>query len=206
MHSGFDSTSRSLGRSAGADARDLDPPFRPTQDVTCSKGFPTLARKSAGILAFRTRDGAIEVLLVHPGGPFWRNKDRGAWSIPKGEYDGDDDPERLARREFREELGIELVEGLIALGDIRQRGGKTVTAFAAETDVDVGHIKSNTFEVEWPPRSGRRREFPEVDRAEWFDLASARSKINQAQGALLDRLESTIASRAMQNRNKAGKP
>jgi len=150
--------------------------------------------RSAGILAFRKATGTIEVLLVHPGGPFWRNKDLGAWSIPKGEYGADEKPEDVARREFREELGIELTQAMIPLGEVRQRGGKTVMAFAAEADLDLGNFRSNTFEIEWPPRSGRKREFPEVDRAEWFDLASARTKINEAQGALLDRLTTKIAT------------
>jgi predicted NUDIX family NTP pyrophosphohydrolase len=144
--------------------------------------------KSAGILAFRRTASQLEVLLVHPGGPFWRNKDLGAWSIPKGEYGPDEDPEAVARREFREELGIDMTEALLPLGDIRQKGGKVVTAFAVETDVDVGNIESNTFEIEWPPRSGRTQTFAEVDRAEWFDLASAGAKINEAQRTFLDRL------------------
>ena len=151
--------------------------------------------KSAGILAFRRSNGAVEVLLVHPGGPFWRNKDLGAWSIPKGEHGPDEDPERVARREFREELGIELTEAAFSLGQIRQRGGKLVTAFDVEGDVELTNFKSNIFEVEWPPRSGRTREFPEVDRAKWFDLASARARINEAQLILLDRLEAKIAER-----------
>jgi predicted NUDIX family NTP pyrophosphohydrolase len=152
--------------------------------------------KSAGIIAFRRKRGNIEVLLVHPGGPFWRNKDLGAWSIPKGEYDPGDDPEDAARREFREELGIEMTEDLVPLGEIRQRGGKTVKAFAVETNVDVENIHSNTFEMEWPPRSGRRQAFPEIDRAEWFDLATARTKINEAQRTLLERLETITADGA----------
>lgn len=152
---------------------------------------------SAGILAFRKRNGELEVLLVHPGGPFWRNKDLGAWSIPKGEYSPGDDPEQVARREFREELGIELTQAVFMLGEIRQRGGKVVTAFAAEADVDVTNFESNMFEIEWPPRSGRKREFPEVDRAEWFDLASARSRINETQATLLDRLADQARSAAI---------
>ena len=135
------------------------------------------------------------MLLVHPGGPLWRNRDLGAWSIAKGEYGADEDPEQVARREFQEELGIELTATVMPLGDVRQRGGKTVTAFAVEADVDATRIKSNTFKIEWPPRSGRRREFPEVDRAEWFDLASARSRINEAQRTFLDRLAMKIGSR-----------
>lgn len=143
--------------------------------------------KSAGIIAYRKR-GNIEVLLVHPGGPFWRNKDLGAWSIPKGEYADGDDAEIAARREFAEELGLELSVPLTPLGQVRQRGGKLVTAFAAELDLDVRSIRSNTFEMEWPPRSGKRQAFPEVDRAEWFTLDAAREKINAGQRPLLDRL------------------
>jgi len=147
-----------------------------------------MASKSAGIVAFRRTAGQLEVLLVHPGGPFWRNKDFGAWSIPKGEYGEGEDPEAVARREFREELGIDVTATLTALGDVRQKGGKIVTAFAVEIDIDTRTIQSNTFEIEWPPRSGRRQTFPEVDRAEWFDLVTASTKINDAQRAFLDRL------------------
>ena len=150
---------------------------------------PAMSSKSAGIVAFRTRHGKLEVLLVHPGGPLWRKKDLGAWSIPKGEYASGEDPEHVARREFREELGIELTKELLSLGEVRQRGGKTVQAFAVECDIDVKNITSNTFEIEWPPRSGRRQAFPEIDCAEWFDLAVACIKINQAQRTLLERLE-----------------
>jgi predicted NUDIX family NTP pyrophosphohydrolase len=148
--------------------------------------------RSAGILAFRKCNGIVEALLVHPGGPFWRNKDMGAWSIPKGEFGPDEDPEQVARREFREELGIDFTQAVLPLGEIRQRGGKTVVAFAAEADIDVANIKSNSFEIEWPPRSGRKQQFPEVDRAGWFDLASARDKINEAQQILLDRLQEIV--------------
>lgn len=143
--------------------------------------------RSAGILAYRKRR-TCEVLLVHPGGPFWRNKDLGAWSIPKGEYGDDEDAELAARREFAEELGLELSVPLIALGQVRQRGGKVVTAFAAELDVEVAGIRSNSFEIEWPPRSGKRQRFPEIDRAEWFALEEAYEKINEGQRPLLARL------------------
>jgi predicted NUDIX family NTP pyrophosphohydrolase len=143
--------------------------------------------KSAGIIAYRRRR-SIEVLLVHPGGPFWRNKDLGAWSIPKGEYADGDDAEAAARREFAEELELELSLPLTPLGQVRQRGGKLVTAFAAELDLDVRSIRSNMFEMEWPPRSGKRQAFPEVDRAEWFTLEVAQEKINPGQRPLLDRL------------------
>jgi predicted NUDIX family NTP pyrophosphohydrolase len=149
--------------------------------------------RSAGILAYRRKRGAIEVLLVHPGGPFWRNKDLGAWSIPKGEYGPDEEPVDVARREFREELGAELDGDLFLLGDVRQRGGKTVTAFAIEANIDIQNIASNAFEIEWPPRSGRRQAFPEVDRAAWFNLAAARAKINAAQRAFLEQLEAIVA-------------
>ncbi|MBR0905316.1 NUDIX domain-containing protein [Bradyrhizobium liaoningense] len=143
--------------------------------------------KSAGIIAYRMR-GSLEVLLVHPGGPFWRNKDVGAWSIPKGEYADEEDAEIAARREFAEELGLELTVPLTALGQVKQRGGKLVTAFAAELDIDTSSIRSNNFEMEWPPRSGKRQTFPEVDRAEWFALEKAHTRINAGQRPLLDRL------------------
>ncbi|MGY3239072.1 MULTISPECIES: NUDIX domain-containing protein [unclassified Bradyrhizobium] len=143
--------------------------------------------RSAGILAYRKRR-ICEVLLVHPGGPFWRNKDLGAWSIPKGEYADDEDAELAARREFAEELGVEVSVPLIALGEVKQRGGKIVTAFAAELDVEAAEIRSNSFEIEWPPRSGKRQRFPEVDRAEWFTLEEAYAKINEGQRPLLARL------------------
>jgi predicted NUDIX family NTP pyrophosphohydrolase len=153
-----------------------------------------MASKSAGILAFRVNAKKLEVLLVHPGGPFWRNKDLGAWSIPKGEYGPGEEAETAARREFHEELGIEMTQALLPLGDVRQKGGKVVTAFAVEADIDVDTIQSNTFDLEWPPRSGRRQTFPEVDRAAWFDLATAGVKINEAQRTLLDRLAARYAA------------
>ncbi len=131
----------------------------------------------------------MEVLLVHPGGPFWARRDAGAWSIPKGEYSDDEDPLDAARREFAEELGSRAPDGDPAdLGEIRQKSGKVVHGWALAGDLDAGAIQSNTFTLEWPPRSGRMREFPEVDRAEWFELERAREKINPAQAAFLDRL------------------
>ena len=146
-------------------------------------------RRSAGILLYRRAANDLEVLLVHPGGPFWTRRDAGAWSIPKGEYEPEDDPLAAARREFEEELGsappgTEPLE----LGEVRQTSGKLVRAWALEGDLDATAAFSNTFTVEWPPRSGQMREFPEVDRAEWFTLAAAREKINPAQAAFLDRL------------------
>ena len=149
----------------------------------------TMPSKSAGIVAFRRNQKRIEVLLVHPGGPFWRNKDLGAWSIPKGEYESGEHPEDVARREFQEEVGVEITRELLSLGEVRQGGGKTVIAYAVESDIDMANFKSNSFEIEWPPRSGRRETFPEVDRAEWFDLSAAHEKINAAQRTLLERLE-----------------
>ena len=149
-----------------------------------------MAKTSAGILLHRERDGAREVLLVHPGGPFWARKDAGAWSIPKGEYEEGDDPRACALREFEEELGSPLPAGteLTELGSVRQSGGKVITAYAAPGDLDADAITSNTFTIEWPPRSGRSQEFPEVDRAGWFSLDEAREKINQAQAEFLVRL------------------
>jgi predicted NUDIX family NTP pyrophosphohydrolase len=144
---------------------------------------------SAGILLYRERARALEVLLVHPGGPFWARKDLGAWSVPKGEYAAGEDALAAARREFEEELGSPVPPGNpLELGEIRQRSGKRVRAWALAGDLDETGITSNTLEIEWPPRSGRRIEIPEVDRAEWFELELAREKINPAQATLLDRL------------------
>mgnify|MGYP003680623394 CR=1 FL=1 len=138
---------------------------------------------------YRSRGGALEVLLVHPGGPFWRRRDRGAWSIPKGEHGPDEEPAAAAKREFAEELGLPADGPLLPLGEVRQKAGKIVTAFALAGDCDTAAIRSNAFEVEWPPRSGRLQRFPEVDRAEWFTLTAAREKILPAQQPFLDRLE-----------------
>jgi predicted NUDIX family NTP pyrophosphohydrolase len=153
-----------------------------------------MAAKSAGILMYKHNGGdEILVLLVHPGGPYWRNKDAGAWSIPKGECDEGENAEAAARREFAEELGVTPVGPLSSLGCIRQRGGKQVVAFAVPGQFDVDRLLSNTFEMEWPPRSGRKQSFPEVDRASWFSLAEAREKINAGQCAFIDRLEELCA-------------
>jgi predicted NUDIX family NTP pyrophosphohydrolase len=149
-------------------------------------------KRSSGILLYRDRDGTTEFLLVHPGGPYWTKRDEGAWSIPKGGIEGDEDSREAALRELDEELGSgrpELdAETLIELGSIRQRAGKVVDAWAAEGDFDPAALDSNTFEMEWPPRSGREVEFPEVDRADWFALEEARRKLLPAQGEFLDRL------------------
>lgn len=153
-----------------------------------------MAARSAGILLHRTRDGALEVLLVHPGGPLWARRDLGAWSIPKGEYYPGEDPEAAARREFEEELGTAVPAGEAKdLGEVRQKSGKFVRAWSLEGDLDAATITSNTLELEWPPRSGRMIEIPEVDRAEWFPLPLAREKINAAQVELLDRLGAQAA-------------
>jgi len=149
-----------------------------------------VARTSAGLLLFRRTPAGVEVLLVHPGGPLWARKDEGAWSIPKGEIDPDEDPLTAARREFAEELGTEVSGEFIALHPIRQASGKLVYAWAIESDFDVATLMSGTFSMEWPPRSGRMQDFPEVDRAEWFTIDDARRKINKAQVALLDQLNS----------------
>ena len=149
--------------------------------------------RSAGILLYRLVESAPEVLLVHPGGPFWARKDAGAWSIPKGEHDDDEDAQACALREFQEETGTALSPDRLAdLGTVRLKSGKLVAAWAVEGDLDAEAITSNTFELEWPPRSGRTQEFPEVDRAGWFRLEAAREKLNQAQGAFLDRLSELL--------------
>jgi predicted NUDIX family NTP pyrophosphohydrolase len=148
-----------------------------------------VARRSAGILLYRVARGTPEVLLVHPGGPFWARKDAGAWSIPKGEHLDGEDPRACALREFEEETGVGLPSGeLVELGSVKQKGGKVVSAWAAEGDLDTGSVRSNTFTMEWPPRSGRTEEFPEVDRAEWFGVEAAREKLVEAQTEFLDRL------------------
>jgi predicted NUDIX family NTP pyrophosphohydrolase len=141
---------------------------------------------------YRRIGSQLEVLLVHPGGPYWRRRDEGAWSIPKGEMDAGEDAGDAARREFAEETGVRLAGPLESLGEIRQRGGKRVLAFAVEGDVDVQLIKSNTFEMEWPPKSGGKQVFPEIDRAGWFDLPVAQAKILEGQRPLLDRLAELV--------------
>ena len=149
--------------------------------------------RSAGILLYRLSEGEPQVLIVHPGGPFWARKDAGAWSIPKGEHDDDEDAQACALREFEEETGTRLPAGALAdLGSVRLKSGKRVAAWGVEGDLDANAITSNKFELEWPPRSGRIQEFPEVDRAGWFGLEEAREKLNPAQGAFLDRLSELL--------------
>jgi predicted NUDIX family NTP pyrophosphohydrolase len=147
------------------------------------------AKRSAGILLHRSSNGEPEVFLVHPGGPFWANKDAGAWSLPKGEFEDGEEPAAAALREFEEETGHRVAGDMVPLDPSRQRGGKIVHAWAMPGDVDASDIRSNLFSMEWPPRSGRQREFPEVDRAGWFTLEQARGKINPGQRSLLDQLE-----------------
>jgi predicted NUDIX family NTP pyrophosphohydrolase len=151
-----------------------------------------VARRSAGLLIFRRGGDGIEVLLVLPGGPFWRNKDVGAWQIPKGMVEPDEDSATAALREAEEELGIPLKGELIPLGEIRQKAGKVVEAFAIESDLDAGAICSNMFEMEWPPRSGRMQSFPEVDAARWFGLGQAGVMMLESQRPLLDRLSGKV--------------
>ncbi|HEV7589986.1 MAG TPA: NUDIX domain-containing protein [Longimicrobium sp.] len=147
-----------------------------------------MPKTSAGLLLYRRTSGGIDVFLVHPGGPFWAKKDAGAWSIPKGEYVPGEDSLDAARREFAEETGIVPDGELVDLGVVKQAGGKVVTAWALEGDCDPDAIRSNTFAMEWPPKSGRQQEFPEVDRAGWFDLETAEEKISKGQLDLIRRL------------------
>jgi predicted NUDIX family NTP pyrophosphohydrolase len=151
-----------------------------------------VATRSAGLLLFRTVAGAVEVLLVHPSGPFWAKRDDGAWSIPKGEVGADEDPFQAALREFREEMGVAVHGDFIPLQPRRQAGGKIVHAWAARSEFDSSRLASNTFAMEWPPRSGRRQEFSEIDRAAWFPLEIARVKILKGQVGFLDELKRTL--------------
>ena len=145
-------------------------------------------KKSAGLLMYRRRDGGIEVLLARPGGPWWRGKDAGAWTIPKGEYEAPEEPLAAALREWSEETGFPANPPFIPLGEITQKAGKRVAAWAFEGDCDCAALQCNTFEMEWPPRSGRKESFPELAEVRWFTLAEARSRINQAQAEFLERL------------------
>ena len=150
--------------------------------------MPASKPQSAGLLLFRVTDNRIEILLGHPGGPFWRRKDQGAWTIPKGLIDAGEDPRAAALREFTEETGHRPAGELLSLGSARQPGGKLVHAWAVQDDWDPVGLRSNTFEMEWPPRSGKRQEFPEIDRAAWFGIAEARSRILEGQAVFIDRL------------------
>jgi predicted NUDIX family NTP pyrophosphohydrolase len=145
-------------------------------------------KQSAGILMYRFANSTLEVFLVHPGGPFWAKKDAGAWSIPKGEFDEGEDPLETAKREFQEETGFSLEGNFIPLSSLKQPSGKVIRAWALEGNCDAKSIKSNTFSIEWPPHSGKRREFPEVDRAEWLKIPQAREKILPGQRLFLEEL------------------
>jgi predicted NUDIX family NTP pyrophosphohydrolase len=153
-----------------------------------------MPKLSAGLLLYRSVQGRLEVLLVHPGGPYWAKRDAGAWSLPKGEYSAEEDPLEVAMREFREELGVDPPRDHppASLGELRQSSGKRVRAWATEGDLDVGTTRSNTFTMEWPPRSGTTREFPEVDRAGWFGLEAARRKLVPGQVGFIDRLSGLL--------------
>lgn len=153
-----------------------------------------MPKLSAGLVVYRRAAGALEVLLVHPGGPYWARRDDGAWSVPKGEYGPGEEPLAVAIREFREELGVDppAEPSPEPLGEVRQAGGKVVTAWAVPGDLDVEAVVSNTFTMEWPPRSGVTREFPEVDRAAWFGLEEARRKLVPGQVAFIDRLAQRV--------------
>lgn len=151
-----------------------------------------MAKRSAGLLVYRRTEGSLEVFLVHPGGPLWAKRDAGAWSIPKGEFDPDEDPLTAARREFTEETGFDVAGPFVALEPVRQSGGKVVHAFAVEGDCDPSRLRSNPFSMEWPPRSGHQQEFPEVDRGAWFTIDQAHDKILKAQRPLLDQLEVVV--------------
>lgn len=147
-----------------------------------------MKKKSAGILLYKFQEKTVQVFLVHPGGPFWKNKDEGAWSIPKGEFEENEDPLYAAKREFKEETGAEIDGKFVQLTPIKQKSGKVVQAWAVHGDIDASDIRSNHFEIEWPPKSGKMSSFPEVDRAGWFDLEEARVKINSAQVELVNEL------------------
>lgn len=162
-----------------------------------------MTKTSAGILLYRRSEDGIEVLLVHPGGPFWQTRDLGAWSLPKGEHDDREDAEAAARREFKEELGAEAVGPLQSLGQVRQRAGKMVRGYAMEGDLDINNVRSNDVAIEWPPRSGRTMHFPEIDRAAWFALPLAREKILASQRPFLDRLETIWKTSSRQHGQKA---
>jgi predicted NUDIX family NTP pyrophosphohydrolase len=147
-----------------------------------------MPKKSAGLLMYRRRHGVLEVFLVHPGGPFWQKKDVGSWSIPKGEYTAEEDPLEVAKREFQEETGFKPSGEFVPLTSRKQPSGKIITAWAFEGDCNASTIKSNTFSMEWPPHSGKREEFPEVDRAGWFSIPVAKEKIIKGQSSFIDEL------------------
>lgn len=152
-----------------------------------------MAKRSAGILLYRFRSNMPEVLLVHPGGPFWQKKDVGAWSIPKGEFEEDEDPLDAAKREMEEETGIKVAGDFIALTPVKQNSGKIIYVWALQKDTDAAQIMSNSFEMEWPPKSGNKKAFPEIDKAEWFSMDKAKQKINKGQIIIISELENKLS-------------
>jgi predicted NUDIX family NTP pyrophosphohydrolase len=158
-----------------------------------------MAKHSAGILLFRRKNIYPEVFIVHPGGPFWKNKDRGAWSFPKGEFTGEEEPLAAAIREFREETGMTISGDFIELTPVRQKSGKIVQVFALEYDPDISGFTSNTFPLEWPPKSGKIQQFAEIDRYGWFNLATAKEKLNEAQAGIVEELERRLGGRPPAN-------
>ena len=151
-----------------------------------------MAKQSAGIVAYRKAGGKYEILLVHPGGPYWAKKDLHSWSIPKGEFEAEEEPFEAAKREFREETGFEIEGKFIDLDPVKQAGGKIIHSWAVEAHIDTSRIKSNNFEMEWPPKSGNYKEFPEVDKAGWFSLKRAKEKIIRGQLPFLEQLEKKL--------------
>ena len=151
-----------------------------------------MAKKSTGVLLYRFQNTVLEFFLVHPGGPFWTKKDEGAWTIPKGEFEDNEDPLDAAKREFEEETGVKISGKFIELKPVKQKSGKLVYAWAVEGDIDSSKIKSNEFEMEWPPKSGKMKSFPEIDRAAWFNLKDAEQKMNAGQFSLIKELENKI--------------
>jgi predicted NUDIX family NTP pyrophosphohydrolase len=163
------------------------------------KAIYSMSRKSAGIVLFRRRSEGIEFFLVHPGGPFWKNKDAGAWSVPKGEFNDNEYPLAAAIREFEEETGTIIEGDFIQLSPVKLKSGKTIYAWALENDIDPVSFRSNLFEMEWPPHSGKKQEFPEIDKAEWFSLEQVFNKINTSQVALIEELISMLFPRNESN-------
>jgi predicted NUDIX family NTP pyrophosphohydrolase len=159
-----------------------------------------MSKKSAGLLLFRETSGHLEVLLAHPGGPFWSKKDEGAWSIPKGEFEEGEDPLEAAKREFEEEMGSPMQGEAVPLGQLKQPSGKIIYAWAVRGDFNPDLLKSNTFPLEWPPKSGRIQEFPEVDRAGWFPIETARQKIIKGQSGFLEQLQEVVGKSSVQIR------
>lgn len=154
-----------------------------------------MAKQSAGLLLYRRKGGQIEVLLGHPGGPFWAKKDKGAWSLPKGEFDEGEDSLTAAKREFGEEIGQQAPDGEYQeIGTVKLKSGKTIYGWALEADMDVSTVMSNTFEIEWPPKSGKMQEFPEIDRAQWLTLAAAKEKMHTGQSEFIDRLATQLGA------------